>query len=333
MSKVPFLFLLGVLVGMMGCGQSEISKKLTSSVSAAPDSNRSASTVSASVNLWVSPVRNSSKADIKASDNLEALVSKSSTALPGLKSETGGLQSNYLRVQNASDDSFSPSVADWKNKNISWTKEDFQNFMAFAHFGRGIDRSMELFKSNLITTRTNSAGQPIFPLKVYANECCNATSTGYDPSTREVLFYIHSGSTLPFFNMIDEADVAYHEYGHVLQHALNRVVLESNYGANPSVDALLEALSDFYGAAMVQNDNAFAYMSNNISALISAAGNRTGPIYNRTVANTLRFPNHYTADAQLDGRVIAAALNDIRKYFEAQLNNHLMASGGRRALT
>lgn len=114
-------------------------------------------------------------------------------------------------------------------------------------------------------------------------------------------------------NVVDDADAIAHEFGHLVQAAVNPIVLEMSSGLNRHVDAILEGISDYFAAAYMRSDSIHRYTLHNIYPLYPEfySGNLRGTA--RDPANSLYFPDAYIPKAHDLGRVLSGAFNDIRK--------------------
>lgn len=115
------------------------------------------------------------------------------------------------------------------------------------------------------------------------------------------------------FNFVDDADVLVHEFGHLLQAAVNPSLLETAPGENRHLDAMIEGMADYFAAAYLRSDRLFRYSTYNQYPLNpnSYSGELRGS--ERDVGNKLYFPDAYLLSDRSLGRVLSGAFNDIRK--------------------
>ncbi len=274
------------------------------------------------LNLWSrGPIQAGSDSTLDSRDNLDASsVRRQAVSLFDLSSKTGSLVGPKLQVfysESTSDGpgKASPLVSSWSGRMIPWDTKEFKSFMLYAHGSRAMRYMNELYPSLSFNVR----GQSLLPLDAYSSIDGSPLNTRYRINSTgkrgTIMFYQREAESSVRFNPVDESDAIYHEFGHTLQHILNPDVLES--GGNYDVDMLLEGLADFYAASAVKDDQILQYLGSN-APLVFSANNRTGRQHQRKLGAALRFPNNYVGDFHLDARVVANALNDVRKYLQGQ---------------
>jgi hypothetical protein len=190
--------------------------------------------------------------------------------------------------------------------------------MAYAHFSRARTYVQNLMPSVDLDFEIQDGAAIKSKLTVFAVEEGDSFATGYAPSKKTIYFYKETQTPYEAYNAIDEADVIYHEYGHVLQHALNQSATFTYPEDNPELNALQEGLSDFMAAAMVRDSEILRYstLNSNRLTVVLGGGGRFGDDYNRKLSQTAYFPDGYRDMIHIDGNIVAAALNDFRMYLE-----------------
>ncbi len=262
--------------------------------------------------LWSrSPVQSAGYM-IDAGDNLE-ILNRQSVPLYDLLSSNGNLNGSTVNVYYSTDDKNSPRVNAYGSSKIPWSNKDFQAYMVYAHASGAYKYIQSLFPD--INFQVN--GKNLFPIPAFAFIKGSPFDTGYainysSSQLGALMFYSEENSSFPY-NVSDEADVIYHEVAHSFQHVLNPGVMENP--GNYDMDMLLEALSDFFAASAFRDDRILLYLESNSP---SYGADRTGSNQRRRLDGDVTFPQGYVGEFHLDGRVIASALNDIRKYLSNQ---------------
>ncbi|NCN27685.1 hypothetical protein GW915_08935 [bacterium] len=262
---------------------------------------------SASLELWQrGPTLDGDDLALDATGNLDS-VGRTSLPLYDLLDSSGALSGPYFDVVDSATRRESVKVSDWLGKFIPWRNNvDFKLLMAFSHLSTAKRRVQTLFSD----VPFSGGGLDIDHINVFAAEVGDPLNTGYSAINGQgyLEFFRNSDSSYPY-STADEADAIYHEFGHTLQHALNKGILEN--AGNYDMDSLLEGLSDFFAAAMVNDDFILSYLNSNSRNFFE--GQRTGPTHNRHLRHRLSFPKSYVSHLHLDGRIVAGAINDIRK--------------------
>ncbi len=306
-----------ISLAFSGCGKSKLSSEFTDAGQKQDALN------SGEISIWArSPTVDARNFSLTASDDL-SIVPRARKKLYDLLDVHGPLSSIDLKVAEEIDNPVSVSFFDWAGREVNWKSPDFDMFMAFHHIGRALIFTRDLLQSDGYNFRNPS--NVLLPLKVFAKqrlvhnistgapttEVGDALQTQYDPFGKQILFYGQFGNILPDFNPVQEADAIYHEFGHVVQHMVNKVVMES--AGNTDNDALLEGLADFYSAAVIGDDRILSYLEANSPTLFGES-NLNGSRHIRQLNHGLTMPNSYTTEIHLNGRVVAGALNEFRKY-------------------
>jgi hypothetical protein len=258
--------------------------------------------------LWSRSVgKDNNRRDLDANDSLDS-YGKTSVPFYELSSMSNALKSTYFIMSQSSTQSRAPSFNQWSGKTVPWRNNaDFKILMAYAHLSMARKYAVSLYPNLSFTNFTS--------IPVYAAEPGHPLDTGYGTDENghvNFKFYSDNNSSRPPYATADESDAIYHELGHLLQHMKNQSVFFNL--ANADMNTLLEALSDVFAAGLVRDDDVFAYLEMNSPYYFS--GQRTGNNHIRHFRHSLSFPAAYVDQMHLDGRVIAGALNDIRKYFQ-----------------
>ena len=265
-----------------------------------------------SLGLWSRGPVQSAGYMITARDNLERL-NRQSVVLYDLLNSNGTLSGSTVNTYYSTNDKNSPRVNAYGSSKIPWSNKDFQAYMVYAHTSGAYKYIQSLFPD--INFQVN--GKNLFPIPAFALIKGSPFETGYainysSSQLGALMFYGEDDPSFPY-NVSDEADVIYHEVGHSFQHILNPGVMENP--GNYDMDMLLEALSDFFAASAFRDDRILLYLESNSP---SYGADRTGPNQRRRLDGDVTFPEAYVGEFHLDGRVIASALNDIRKYLSNQ---------------
>ncbi len=278
-----------------------------------PTTDNPSSNLPNTLALWSrSPVQSANGTMVTAKDNLENL-SRQNVVLHNLNSSSGTLNGSTVNVYYNLNEMTSPRVTAYGSSKIPWSNRDFQAYMVYGHVSSAYKYIQSLFPN--ISFQVN--GKNLFPIPAFALIKGSPFETGYAPNYSSsklgaLMFYGEDDAGFPF-NVSDESDAIYHEVGHSFQHVLNPSVME-----NPGyydMDMLLEALADFFAASAFRDDKILLYLEANSP---SYGASRTGSNQNRRLDGTLSFPNSYVGEFHLDGRVVASALNDVRKYLTNQ---------------
>ncbi len=306
---------MAILLGaiLSGCGQSKLSKQFNSAAKKQSDLD------SMQLELFRrSPTIDGANFSLTARSNIDG-VPRSPISFPNLKSVTGTLQSSQFDVVDDLAQQYSPSFFTWAGKLVPNFSSDFRTLMAYSHlqkaynYAQGVLGSSYNLEDPIYDPNSTSTAETfhVFPLIVEANKVGDATQTQYDYLNRSILFYRDYIETR--YATADEADVIYHEFGHVVQHVINPLLFV--VPGNRDLNAMYEGLSDFFAAAVARDDKVLTYLESNSPPLFSDT-NQQGPIHSRRIDNNLAFPAAFTGAHHLDGRVLASALNEFRKYLQ-----------------
>lgn len=259
------------------------------------------------------------------------LIPRSYMPLLGLSSLTGPLQGFHddingygLKVQYSSTNSSSPIFNNWAGKDIEWNSKEFKAFMLYSHMAK----VHELVFDNIPRLQTLITSHPErYPLRGVAATSGHVLNTAfsYGASTGSVInFYQHNKAGLEKLNMVDEGDAIYHEFAHYIQYLFNSTVLntavsnvEAGTVVNQDLDAIIEGTADYLSAAVTKTERIHVYLENNMPLIKAGTIVREGT-YNRSISKSWGFPETFVFQSHLDGRVIAAAVNDLRKYISNQ---------------
>ncbi|HVJ64636.1 MAG TPA: hypothetical protein VM901_05225 [Bdellovibrionota bacterium] len=274
-----------------------------------------------------------------AKSNIQS-IPKTFITLPGLASLEGPLRGYYtngfgygVQVQYTETSTQSPIFNTWAGAQLNWNSKEFKAFMLYAHMAKAhkvafVDEPLNLSSIHALVTDDN------YVVKGTAATGGNAlldTHFSYDNGGLFVNFYQHTAqSALTKLNMVDEADAIYHEYAHYLQYVYNETAMrvpithtEEGSVTNPDLDAIIEGTADYYAAAMTKSERILVYLENNMPLVRADTVVREG-FHNRSLSRLWRFPDTYIFNPHMDGRVIAGAINDIRKYI---MNQKVQISG------
>jgi hypothetical protein len=295
---------------MISCGKSELDKVWDDAV------RKQNALDSGYLDIWKrSPIIDGDNNSLTAFDNLDN-ISRGGVTVTGYLDPRAPIESSSLKVYDNTTSLSTPSLFDGAGEFISTKNSSFQVYMAFAHGMTAITHAV----AQLPSTNFKNSSNLILPTKIYALQSGNVTATHYDPTYKSIYLYTNSASANPDFRIADEADAIYHEWGHAIQDALNKTVINNPmadfdgvYPANRDLDAILEALADFNAAAVAKDDRILMWLAANMPPILSS-DTRTGTAYRRNLDTTIRFPSAYIRNPHLDGRVLSAALNDFRKY-------------------
>jgi hypothetical protein len=263
--------------------------------------------------LWSrSPVQSAGYL-VDAGDNLE-ILNRQSVVLYDLLSSNGNLNGSTVNVYYSPNDKNSPRLNAYGSSKIPWSNKDFQAYMVYAHTSGAYRYIQSLFPD--IKFEVN--GKNLFPVPAFALVKGSPFETGYivnysSSQLGALMFYGEDDPSFPY-NVSDEADVIYHEVAHSFQHVLNPSVMETP--GYYDMDMLLEALADFFAASALRDDKILLYLEANSP---SYGADRNGSNQIRRLDGSLSFPKSYVGEYHLDGRVIASALNDVRKYLTNQI--------------
>lgn len=268
---------------------------------------------------------------INARSNINA-VPKSFVPLYELASQDGPLLGYYedglgygIKVQYTSTNSQSPVFSKWAGNEINWNSKEFKAFMLYAHLSKAKKEALKGISD--LDTRFQGASVK-YDLKAIAAESGNALDANFyflaggDPT---ITFYQHnSGNNLSTLNFADEADAIYHEYAHYIQNFYNGVVIGSSKSDvkngqinNPDLDAVIEGTADYFTMAVTKSEKIHAYLENNMPLVLEGRIVREGT-HNRSYSRSWGFPETYILQEHFDGRVVSAAVNDLRKYLQGQ---------------
>ena len=296
------------------CGPSNLAQKF---VTAAKKQNALDTSTS---NLFArSPSLDSGNPNITAADDIENSVKRSMLTFTGLVHAKEAIQTKNILFYDAASTITAPTFFQWAGNRVPWDTSDFRIFMAAYYSNLALTKALETFPTldygKKITTGSGAKAKSYTQYTVYANEPGDPFATGYDPTRKAVTFYRLGGTTsYAPFNAADEPEAIVHEFGHAVMHLLNSDIVTLAEGSNPDLDAIQEALSDFFGATVMRDDRILGYLAANYPGLTPTAKSRTGSKYVRSLVNSISFPSAYRDLLHLDGRVLASALNDFRKY-------------------
>ena len=299
-----------ILLLVQGCGRSGVS----TSFEAAAKKQTALDEMTLEI-FKRSPTVDSGDASITARDDLDQL-NRSSVVFTGVKDVKAAIASTEVKVFESPLSLTAPTFYEWAGVFIPTGKSAFQAMMGYYHVTKAKDFAVARFPSVDFSATTNK----VFPITVYAKEDGAVTGTNYDPSDKSIHLFADSASAVPNFHIADEADSMYHEFGHAVQDATNKTVLNMPvsgfldlYPYNRDLDSVLEGLADFYAAAVARDDAILSYLAANLPTFLDAKSRIGKEAYKRSLQNTLAFPDAYVRDAHLDGRVVASTLNDFRK--------------------
>jgi hypothetical protein len=274
------------------------------------------------------PTWDGSNPGATAKQNLQS-IPKSFVPLYGLSDIMGPLRGFLLngfgygiQVQYSNTNNQSPIFGVWAGQNLQWDSKEFKAFMLYAH----MSRAYTVVFDNMLSIQ-GLVDQSNYPVRGLAAKPGSilGTSFTYAQGQLALNFYQHNQDTsLKKLNMVDEADAIYHEYAHYIQHiyndtALNVPISNIALGAvvNPDLDAIIEGTADYFAAAMTKSERIHVYLENNLPLVRGNVKSRDG-FHNRSISRSWRFPDTYIFQSHMDGRVVAAAVNDIRKFISKQ---------------
>lgn len=320
---MQLLLALLLFFGLSSCGESDLLKKFKEATT------KQNAISELSLELWArSPSIDGANSSLTASDDLESKVPRTKLYFENISDLEAPISSSKLKMQYSSLKADAPSFFDWAGKTVPWTNDDFRVLMAYYHLDKGIS----YIKTNFPSADTAAISNSIYPLKIRAAESGDALSTGYDYVNKIISFYKQKDGTRAGFSTAEESDAIYHELAHALQHSLNSTVLTfapfhrvtntddpvaQNLSGNPDLDAIIEGLADFFAASVLRQEDILPYLQANASGLISSS-NRNGNSHIRKLSNAIYYPKAYMFQPHLDGRVLASALNDYRKYLQGK---------------
>lgn len=273
-----------------------------------------------SLALWArGPATDADGLELDAQDNLE-LVNRANVSIPNVLDVYSDLESEHLVIFESTANVQGPIFFEWAGKRVPWARSEFQSFMAYAHFSKAWTYVADLFPDTDLDFEIQDGAALKTKLTVFSAEEGDSFATGYVPSEKSIYFYKETQTPYEAYNAVDEADVIYHEFGHMVQHALNESATFTFPEDNPELNALQEGLSDILAAAIVRDDEILEYstINGNRIGIIQGGGGRLGDDYNRKLTHTAYFPDGYRDMIHLDGSIVAAALNDFRKYLEGE---------------
>lgn len=307
------LRLLPLFVMMASCGNDALFQKYEQAARKqdAVDSNKQ--------ELFMRSPLVDSQGQIRYPDQDPDRVPRTIVELVGLESQTGPLESQDLKVFSSSRSSESPTFFEWAGRRIPWDNSDFQIFMAYFHGQRAIDyyRSIS-FQPLDWGFLVNTGSSFVSRLSIFSSVSGSPFDTGYDFTAKEISFFRQPTGVGANYNPVDEADAIYHEVAHVAMHALRPAVVQLEPGLNTDLDSIQEGLADFLGAALAGDDAILTYFSANAVRIFPPDQSRTRNQQQRGLASAVAFPRAYRDDIYLDGKVMASALNDFRKYLNGE---------------
>lgn len=309
--RAPALAVFLILVSLTGCGRSQVG---TSFEAAA---RKQTALDNMTLELFKrSPIVDSGDGSINSTSDLD-LISRTSLTFPNVINTKAAIQSSDFTVLVSQANKTAPNFFDYAGEFISSTDSAFQVFMTYHHVTKAKTYATGLFSD----INFAASGNVILPMKVYAKDVGDVLGTSYDPGSKVIYLMNAPTSVRPKYSVADEADAVYHEFGHAVQDALNKTVIDTPiagaadpYPANRDLDAILEGLADLYAAGIARDDAILPYLSANLPALLSKKSRTGYTSYKRSLSNSLSFPNGYVRAAHLDGRVLAAAMNDLRRF-------------------
>lgn len=302
-------------LALLGCGKSRLSQSFEDAARKQIDIDNM------TLSLWKrSPTSDSANLSTNAESDLES-ITRSSVVFTGVKDIKSDIRSTDIVVYQSPTKKTGTTFYRWAGEYAPVSDPAFQVLMTYYNATKARALASALFPDVSFAVSTNK----IFPLTVYALEDGAVTGTNYDPSDKTIHLMYDSTSALPTFRVADEGDSVHHEFGHVVQDGMNATVLSSPIAGfldlppyNRDLDSILEALADVYAASTSRDENILQYLANNLPTLLSPATRTGSKAYKRTLSNTLVFPDAYVRNPHLDGRVVASALNDLRKYLAGQ---------------
>jgi hypothetical protein len=274
------------------------------------------------IQLWARSVsRDNNRTDLDGTDNLD-LYGKTPVPFFDVLDVKKPIRSSFFVLRQSTLQSRAPTFSQYKGQAVPWRNNvDFKILMGYAHLSIARKYALGLFP-NLNFQGNND--RSFMSIPVYAAEPGDPFETAYGTDENGSLLYkFYSDNTSGVrYATADESDVSYHEFGHQLQHMLNPTAFE--YLSNNDLNTLLEALSDVFAAGLTRDENILSYLASNAPYYLSRE--RTGPRHIRQVNHTLSFPDAYTYALHYDGRVVAGALNDLRKYLQNGSHNLIECS-------
>lgn len=272
-----------------------------------------------------------------ATANFDA-IPRTKTVLPDVLDQNAPLEGTNLRVLESTGYQFAPSFYDWAGEIVPWADPAFHVYNVFYHAQKARSYANDVL-SEISSLASGVALQN--PLTIYALEEGGLGDSGFSLSTSggTTTAAIHLTkadlvSGKPPYKAADDADTIYHELAHFIQYEVS----PNTYSATSSnylVNVLNEGLADFSAAAVLGDESTNDYFMKHVKLAGSLlVPNMNQSTYTRSVANAVYFPQAFSGalppcyeshtssstttcgfDArQSDGRALAGALNDFRRY-------------------
>lgn len=255
----------------------------------------------------------------------------------GLKSLSTAVGSQSVNVQFSNSDNRTFNFANLAGEDLRWDDDEFKYLMGFYHSQKALEFVQSQFNIvvgggaavpfnfSIISLRNDNgpAGTDNRDqLLIRVKEQGSPGNTEYNFENNLVNFFQSSLNDDRDLNFIHTPHAIYHEFGHAIQYVFAPSIFRGevlNEQAIPFVnhyiDSLFEGIADFTAAAMSDNDRILGYLDTNFKHLVGD-DNINGNRQFRALNHDLRFPDHFTDQIHLDGRIVAAALNDLRKYVQ-----------------
>lgn len=328
-ARVSFFYTLWMLVVVSSCGEVGLQDKFAAAALKQRDLD------SQTLQLWArSPTMDGSDATVTAASDLEQIPRAPLSFATLLKTDTALESADLAVVNNSSVTQITTDFYSWAGRRAPWNTEDFAMLMAFSHGTKALELAKKLFPTANYGFKIKNSSRQLVAAKlvIYAQESGNPFLTSYVPTTKSIAFYRDAQSaTLPGYNPALEGDAIYHEVGHYLMHTLScsngstcensggreGTPVASDLGTSPDMDSLQEGLADLFASVVARDDRTLSFFSNN-ARYLTTAQNRMGIEFDRAVNNRMRFPDGFRQQMHFDGRVIAGALNDFRKYLDGE---------------
>jgi len=317
----------GALACAVACGPAGFGGKLSQAVRKQNGLNNQTQ------DLWVrNPSADAGDPSLTVATARFDQVPRTSVVLTDVLDPKLPLEGTKLQVYASTAYQFAPSLFDWAGERIPWEEADFHIFNSFHH--------VTLARSYAATALSDLPAVDVYKdsLVVYAVEEGAFGSTAFSPSEKSIWF---EKATLfdgkPDYKTADDADVIYHEFAHFLQNQINPDLQSDSPSLflNYLQRSLREGLADFSAAAVLGDDRTNAYPMAHVNLLgASAVSNMDAATYSRSVRNTVAFPESFAGKPlpcyetvegcqsssahHSDGRVVAGALNDLRRLLMGQ---------------
>lgn len=335
-----------LILSLAACGKSKLNQDFLSA--AAMQQNLDQVTIP----TWArSPTVDSNNYSLTAADNLCSIVPRGRVPLGAITGPYDALRASDLIIYKSAIQKTVRSFWDYLQDQDDCFSDNFQVPHTFGHIRKALD-SLNLMYAGQSSFPNIKASSSAAPLTGYASEesadlraswksalakknagnssdynslltllgdssdaSASVFSTHYDTVKKTVRFYHDSESDLKNFNAGQEADAIYHETCHHFQNDIQPTYLRN--AVSDASGALLEGLADFCAASILRDDNILSYFKANAPTLFGTQ-NTQGPEHQRSLRNSLKFPDNYVGEIHLDGRIVASALNDFRKYLAGE---------------